>query len=54
VERLKEAKVKNVSLTDFDTVAREAVKEGYIRPEDEKRLIAFRNNPGDESWIKGV
>ena len=45
------ADVRNVSLTDFDTVARIAAEENYIRPEDVARLIAFRNNPSDESWI---
>lgn len=52
LERLKEARVKNVSLTNFDAVAEAAAEEGYIRPEDVARLIAFRNNPSDESWIK--
>lgn len=52
VERLAEAEVKNVSLTNFDTVVEVAVEEGYIKPEDIERLIAFRNNPQDESWIK--
>ena len=52
LERLEEAKVKNVSLTNFDAVAEAAAEEGYIRPEDVARLIAFRNNPSDESWIK--
>ena len=51
VDRLAEANVKNVSLTDLDTVAAVAAAEGYIRPEDQARLIAFRNNPSDESWI---
>lgn len=51
VDRLAEAKVENISLTDLDTVARVAAEEGYIRPEDKARLIAFRNNPSDESWI---
>ena len=51
VDRLAEANVKNVSLTDLDTVASVAAAEGYIRPEDQARLIAFRNNPSDESWI---
>lgn len=50
--RLAEANVKNISLTDFDTVAAVAAEEGYIKPEDVERLIAFRNNPSDESWIK--
>ncbi len=51
LDRLKEANVKNVSLTDFDHIAEVAAQEGYIKPEDIKRLIAFRNNPSDESWI---
>ena len=42
--------MKNVSLTNFDIIAEEAAKEGYIRPEDISRLIKFRNNPSDESW----
>lgn len=52
-ERLAAANVKNVSLTDFDHIAEVAADEGYISKEDIKRLIAFRNNPSDESWIKG-
>jgi len=51
VERLAEANVKNISLTDFDTIAQTAAEENYIKPEDVARLIAFRNNPSDESWI---
>ena len=51
LERLAEAKVKNVSLTNFDVVAKVAAEEGFIRESDVKRLIAFRNNPSDESWI---
>ena len=50
LERLANAKVKNVSLTNFDVIAEEAAKAGYIRPEDISRLIKFRNNPSDESW----
>ena len=52
LERLADANVKNVSLTNFDVVAEAAAEEGYIKPEDVQRLIAFRNNPSDESWIK--
>ncbi len=52
LDRLKEANVKNVSLTDFDTIAKVAAVEGYIAEGDIARLIAFRNNPSDESWIK--
>lgn len=51
LQRLEEANVKNISLTDFDTIAEVAAEEDYIRAEDIKRLIAFRNNPSDESWI---
>lgn len=52
--RLAEANVKNVSLTDFDRITEVAAQNGYIRPEDRERLIAFRNNPSDESWIGGT
>ena len=51
LERLADANVKNVSLTNFDVIAEVAAQEGYIKPEDIARLIAFRNNPSDESWI---
>ncbi len=53
LERLATADVKNVSLTNFDTIAQIAADENYIKPEDVARLIAFRNNPSDESWIGG-
>jgi len=53
LDRLAEADVRNVSLTNFDTVAEVAAETGYVKPEDISRLIAFRNNPSDESWIKG-
>lgn len=52
LERLSEANVKNISLTDFDTVAAIAAETGYITESDIKRLIAFRNNPQDESWTE--
>ncbi len=51
LERLAAADVRNISLTDFDTVCRVASQTGYIKEEDIKRLIAFRDNPSDESWI---
>ena len=51
LERLAEAQVENHSLCSFDVIARVAAEEGYIRPEDVKRLLAFRDNPSDESWI---
>lgn len=52
LERLAEANVRNVSLTDFDVIARVAVEEGYIRQEDVRKLIRFRDDPSDESWMK--
>ncbi len=51
--RLEEAGVKNVSLTSFDCIAEVAAEIGYIKETDIARLIAFRNNPSDESWIGG-
>ena len=51
VERLAETGVRNVSLTDFETVAGIAAKEGYIKEKDVERLIAFRDNPDDEGWM---
>jgi len=51
LDRLAAADVKNISLTNFDVIAEVAAQEGYIKPEDIERLIAFRNNPSDESWI---
>lgn len=51
IERLAEANVTNYSLTNFDVIAETAADEGYIKKEDVARLIAFRNNPSDESWI---
>lgn len=53
LDRLAEAKVKNISLTNFDVIAQVAAEEGYIKPEDIARLMAFRANPSDESWIGG-
>ena len=53
LDRLAAANVKNVSLTNFDAIARVAAEEKYIKEEDIARLIAFRNNPSDESWMGG-
>ena len=53
LDRLAAAHVKNVSHTNFDVIARVAAEENYIASEDVQRLIAFRNNPSDESWIGG-
>lgn len=54
LDRLAEAKVKNISLTNFDVIAEVAAELGCIKNEDIARLIAFRNNPSDESWIGGA
>lgn len=51
LERLSAANVKNISLSDFDAVAAAAAETGYIKQSDVERLMAFRNNPQDESWI---
>ena len=51
LDRLAAAGVKNVSLTNFDVLAKVAAAEGYIKPEDVDRLMAFRGNPSDESWM---
>ena len=50
LERLAAARVRNVSLTNFDAIAEEAAAQGYIRPDDVRRLLRFRDNPSDESW----
>ena len=52
LDRLKEANVTNVSLTDFDVIARVAAEEKYIAEADVQKLLRFRDNPSDESWIK--
>ncbi len=52
LDRLAEADVKNISLTNFDVIAHVAAEENYIKEEDIKKLIAFRDNPSDERWIK--
>ena len=51
IDRLAAADVKNISLCDFDTIAKVAAEEGYIAESDIARLLAFRANPSDESWI---
>ena len=52
IERLAAAEVKNVSLCDLDTLVEVAAEKAYIEPADKDRLIQFRNNPSDESWMK--
>ena len=53
LERLAAANVTNYSLSNFDVIAQVAADTGYIRPEDVERLLQFRNDPSDESWIAG-
>lgn len=53
LDRMADANVKNVSLSDLDNLVEVAAEEGYIKQEDVEKLIAFRNNPSDESWMKG-
>ena len=54
LERLAAAKVRNVSLTNFDVIAQVAAEQKDIKPEDVARLLQFRNDPSDESWIGGT
>ena len=54
LERLAAAKVRNVSLTNFDVIAQVAAEQKYIKPEDVARLLQFRNDPSDEAWIGGT
>lgn len=51
LDRLSAAGLTNHSLSNLDTLADIAAEEGYIKPEDKARLISFRNDPSDESWI---
>ena len=52
IDRLAEAKVKNVSLSNLDVLVEVAAKEGYIQESDVERLLKFRDNPSDESWMQ--
>ena len=52
LERLDSAKVRNKSLCDLDTLLKVALRKGYIRSEDEGKLLRFRDNPADESWMR--
>lgn len=51
IDRLAEANIKNVSACNFDVLIEVAAETGYIQPEDKERLLKFRNNPSDESWM---
>ena len=51
VDNLAKAGIKNVSLSNFDVLIRVAASYGYIKDSDVERLLRFRNNPNDESWV---
>lgn len=51
IERLAQADVKNVSLTDYDTLCEVAAEEGYIKAEDLARLSVFQKNPSSDAWM---
>ena len=53
IERMAAAGVKNVSLSNLDTIAQVGAEEGYISQDDVARLLKFRDDPSDESWIHG-
>ncbi len=52
LDRLAAAEAKNYSLSNLDALIEVAAEEGYIKAEDKERILKFRNNPSDESWIK--
>ena len=54
IDRMAAADVVNYSLSNLDAVAEVAAEEGYIKKEDIARLLKFRDNPSDESWIGGA
>ncbi|MCF0115260.1 MAG: orotate phosphoribosyltransferase [Erysipelotrichaceae bacterium] len=51
IDRMAEANVVNYSASNLDVLVEVAAEAGYIQPEDKERLIKFRNNPSDESWM---
>ena len=52
LDRMAQANVENHSLSNLDALVEVAAQENYIAPEWKDKIIAFRNNPSDESWIK--
>ena len=54
VERLTQTDVKNVSLCNLDTLVEIAAKSGYIKEDAKEAILKFRDNPSDESWMRGV
>ena len=52
LERLAAAGTENHSLCNLDVLVDVAEEEGRIGPGWKERILAFRDNPSDESWIK--
>ena len=52
LERIAAADTVNYSLSNLDALVEVAAEEGYIAGEWKNRILAFRDNPSDESWIK--
>ena len=51
LDRLAAANVRNISLCDLDTLVKIAANSSYIQLKDEERILRFRDDPADESWI---
>lgn len=52
-DKLKENNVVNISLCDLDTLLDVAIETRYIKSDDKTKILKFRDNPQDESWMKG-
>jgi orotate phosphoribosyltransferase len=52
LEKLRENNIQNVSLCNLDVLVEVAAQTGYIKEEDKKRILQFRDNPADESWLQ--
>ena len=52
-DKLNENNVINVSLCDLDALLDVAVEKNYIKQDDKFKILKFRDNPQDESWMKG-
>lgn len=52
LDRLKEKNIENHSLSDLDSLVEVAAQSGYIKPQDKAKILKFRENPSDTSWMK--
>lgn len=52
LDRLKEKNIENHSLSDLDSLVEVAAQSGYIKPQDKAKILTFRENPSDTSWMK--